>query len=126
MHPLEVPEWKWEHITMDFVTGLPKSPRGNDAIWVIVDRLTKSARFLAMKVSHPINKLAQQYVDNIIRLHGVLVSIVSDCDPRFTSRFWGSLQKCLGTQIRLSTTYHPQMDGQSERTIQILEDMLRA
>jgi len=123
---LEIPEWKWEHVTMDFVTGLPRSPRGNDAIWVVVDRLTKSAHFLAMKVSQPISKLAHQYVSEIVRLHGVPVSIVSDRDPRFTSRFWSSLQKCLGTQLSLSTAYHPQTDGQSERTIQTLKDMLRA
>ena len=109
-----------------FRNGVTKKPRGNDALWVIVDRLTKSAHFLAIKVSQHISKLAHQYVKEIVRLHGVPVSIVSDQDPRFTSRFWGSLQKCLGTQIKLSMAYHPQIDGQSERTIQTLEDMLRA
>lgn len=109
---------------MDFVTGLPRSPKGNDAIWVIVGRLSKSAHFLAMKVGQPISKLTQQYLNEIVRFHGVPMSIVSDRDPRFTSRFWGSLHKCLGTQLRLSTTYHPQTDGQSEKTIQTLEDML--
>jgi len=99
---------------------------GNDTIWVIVDRLTKSAHFLPMKVGQPVSKLVQLYINEIIRLHGTAVSIVSDRDPRFTSRFWESLQKCLGTQLRLSTSYHPQTDGQSERTIQTMEDMLRA
>ena len=70
LQPLEISEWKWEHVTMDFVTGLPRSPKGNDAIWVVVDRLTKSAHFLAMKVSQPISKLAHQYVNEIVRLHG--------------------------------------------------------
>ncbi|XP_052206831.1 uncharacterized protein LOC127811164 [Diospyros lotus] len=82
---------------MEFVTGLLRSPKGNDVIWVIVDRLSKSAHFLAMKVSQPISKLAQQYLNEIIRFHEVPVSIVSDYDPRFTSRFWGSLQKSLGS-----------------------------
>ena len=102
---------------MDFVTGLPRGPKGNDAIWVIVDRLTKSTHFLSMKVGQLVSKLAQLYIKEIIRLHGTPVSIVFNRDPRFTSRFWESLQKCLGTQLRLSTSYHPQTDGQSERII---------
>ena len=123
---LPIPVWKWEKITMDFVTGLPRTQRQHDAIWVIVDRLTKSAHFLPINVEDSLEKLAQLYVDEIVRLHGVPVSIVSDRDPRFTSRFWPSLQTTLGTRLHFSTTFHPQMDGQSERTIQTLEDMLRA
>ena len=126
VRPLEIPEWKWEHVTMDFVTGFPKGQKGNDAIWVVVDRLTKSAHFLPTRMDRPVRKFAEQYIGEIIRLHGTPVSIVSDRDPRFTSRFWGSLQECLGTQLNLSTAYHPQTDGQSERTIQTLEDMLRS
>ncbi|KAL5773512.1 hypothetical protein ACOSQ2_013436 [Xanthoceras sorbifolium] len=99
---------------------------GHDAIWVIVDRLTKSAHFLPIRNNYSIDKLAQLYVDEIVRLHGTPVSIVSDRDPRFTSRFWPSLQKALGTRLNFSTAFPPQMDGQSERTIQNLEDMLRA
>ena len=126
LQPLEIPEWKWEHITMDFVTGLPRTSRKHDAIWVIVDRLTKSAHFLPINVSDPMEKLAKLYIQEIVRLHGVPVSIVSDRDPRFTSRFWQALQRALGSDLRFSTAFHPQTDGQSERTIQILEDMLRA
>ena len=111
---------------MDFVIGFPKGLKGNDAIWVIVDRLTKSAHFLPTKMDRPVRKFAEQYIGEIIRLYGTLVSIVSDWDPRFTSRFLGSLQECMGTQLNLSTAYHPQTDGQSERTIQTLEDMLRS
>jgi len=111
---------------MDFVTGFPKNQKGNDAIWVIIDRLTKSAHFLPTRMDKPVRKFAEQYIGEIIRLHGTPVSIVSDRDPRFTSRFWGSLQECMGTQLNLSTAYHPQTDGQSERTIQTLEDMLRS
>ena len=123
---LPIPVWKWEKITMHFVTGLPRTQRQHDAIWVIVDRLTKSAHFLPIIVEDSLEKLVQLYVDEIVRLHGVLVSIVSDRDPRFTSRFWPSLQAVLGTRLHFSTTFHPQTDGQSERTIQTLEDMLRA
>ena len=111
---------------MDFVTGLPRSPRGHDAIWVIVDRLTKTAHFLPIQVTDSIEKLSRLYIREIIRLHGILVSIVSNRDPRFTARFWQGLQSALGTNLLFSTAYHPQTDGQSERTIQILEDMLRA
>ena len=126
LQPLPIPQWKWEKITMDFVVGLPHCKNGYDAIWVIVDRLTKSAHFLPMKNSDSIEKLAELYVKEIVRLHGTPVSIVSDRDPRFTSRFWPSLQRALGTRLHFSTTFHPQTDGQSERTIQTLEDMLRA
>lgn len=126
LRPLEIPEWKWDAITMDFVTGLPRTPTGSDSIWVVVDRLTKSAHFLPIKITHPLDRLAHIYIKEIVRLHGVPSSIVSDRDPRFTSRFWGPLQEALGTQLRFSTACHPQTDGQSKRTIQTLEDMLRA
>ncbi|OMO58913.1 reverse transcriptase [Corchorus capsularis] len=126
LQPLPIPEWKWEHITMDFVSGLPRSPRGHESVWVIVDRLTKSAHFIALKVGYSLEKLAALYVREIVRLHGVPVSIVSDRDSRFVAEFWGSLHKALGTKLNFSTAFHPQTDGQSERTIQILEDMLRA
>ncbi|KAJ9561776.1 hypothetical protein OSB04_006936 [Centaurea solstitialis] len=122
----EIPEWKWEQISMDFVTKLPKTKKGNDTIWVIVDRLTKSAHFLPIKETYSIDKLAQLYVGEIVMRHGVPISIISDRDSRFTSRFWQSLQAALGTRVDLSTAYHPQTDGQTERTIQTLEDMLRA
>ncbi|KAL1549147.1 hypothetical protein AAHA92_17282 [Salvia divinorum] len=126
LQPLEIPEWKWEHIAMDFVTGLPKTRQGNTIIWVIIDRLTKSAHFIPIPVTHGSDKLVRIYVKEIIRLHGVPVTITSDRDTRFTSRFWISLQRELGTQLNFSTAFHPQTDGQSERTIQTLEDMLRA
>ena len=126
LQPLSIPEWKWEHITMDFVTRLPRTLGGDNAIWVIVDRLTKSAHFLPMKVNFSMDRLASLYIKEIVRMHGVPVSIVSDRDPRFTSRFWHSLQKALGTKLSFSTAFHPQTDGQSERVIQVLEDLLRA
>jgi hypothetical protein len=102
---------------MDFVVGLPKALGGQDDIWVIVDRLTKSAHFLPIKNTDSMEKLADLYVRDIVRLHGVPVSIVSDRDPRFTSRFWEKLQSAMGMKLNFSTAYHPQTDGQSERTI---------
>ncbi|RVW68091.1 Retrovirus-related Pol polyprotein from transposon 17.6 [Vitis vinifera] len=126
LQPLPIPEWKWDNITMDFVIGLPRTRSKKNGVWVIVDRLTKSAHFLAMKTTDSMNSLAKLYIQEIVRLHGIPVSIVSDRDPKFTSQFWQSLQRALGTQLNFSTAFHPQTDGQSERVIQILEDMLRA
>ncbi|GKA48079.1 putative reverse transcriptase domain-containing protein [Tanacetum coccineum] len=122
----DIPEWKWEKITMDFITKLPKMAAGFDSIWVIVDRLTKSAHFLPMRETDSTEKLTRLYMKEIVARHGIPVSIISDRDSHFTSRVWKSLHKALGTQLDLSTAYHPQTDGQSERTIQTLEDMLRA
>ena len=113
MQPLEVPEWKWDSISMDFVTGLPNTSRGHDSIWVIVDRLTKSAHFIPINISFPVSKLAEIYTSVIVKLHGVPLCIVSDRDPRFTSDFWKSLQEALGSKLRLSSAYHPQTDGQT-------------
>ncbi|GJU48056.1 putative reverse transcriptase domain-containing protein [Tanacetum coccineum] len=122
----EIPEWKWEKITMDLVTKLPKSSSGYDAIWVVVDRLTKSAHFLPIREDYKTEKLARIYINEIVARHGVPVSIISDRDGRFASHLWQALQKALGTKLNMSTAYHPETDGQSERTIQTLEDMLRA
>ncbi|GJT62208.1 putative reverse transcriptase domain-containing protein [Tanacetum coccineum] len=122
----EIPEWKWDNITMDFITKLPRSSQGFDTIWVIVDRLTKSAHFLPIRENDPLDKLARLYLNRIVARHGIPASIICDRDGRFTSNFWKSFQKALGTDISMSTAYHPETDGQSERTIQTLEDMLRA
>ncbi|KAL4310797.1 hypothetical protein GQ457_01G013250 [Hibiscus cannabinus] len=111
---------------MDFVSGFPLTPKKNDAIWVIVDRFTKSAHFLPIRKDFSYQKMVELYIREIIRLHGVPKSIISERDSRFTSRFWKSLQTALGTRLKLSTAFHPQTDGQSERVIQVLEDMLRA
>ncbi|GJU73238.1 putative reverse transcriptase domain-containing protein [Tanacetum coccineum] len=117
--------WKWERIAMDFVTKLPMTSSGNDTIWVIVDRLTKSAYFLPMRKDFKMDRLARLYLNEIVARHSVLISIISDCDSRFMSRFWLSMQEALGTRLDMSTAYHPQTDCQSLRTIQTLEDMLR-
>nr|GEV15629.1 reverse transcriptase domain-containing protein [Tanacetum cinerariifolium] len=121
-----IPKWKWDNITMDFITKLHKSSQGFDTIWVIVDRLTKSAHFLPIRENDPLEKLARLYLNKIVARHGIPVSIICDSDGRFTSNFWKSFQKALGTELSMSTAYHPETGGQSERTIQTLKDILRA
>ncbi|KAD4585874.1 hypothetical protein E3N88_23475 [Mikania micrantha] len=122
----EIPVWKWENIAMDFITKLPRTSSGHHSIWVIVDRLSKSAHFIPIREDYRVEKLTQIYINEIVSRHGVPLSIISNRDGRFISRFWKSLQSIFGTQLDLSTAYHPQTDGQSERTIQTLEDMLRS
>ena len=121
-----IPEWKWERIAMDFVVGLPKTMGKYDSIWVIFDRLTKSAHFIPVKVTYNAEKLAKLYISEVVRLHGVPLSIISDRGTQFTSMFWKTLHVEFGTRLDLSTAFHPQTDGQSERTIQVFGDMLRA
>ncbi|GKD83736.1 reverse transcriptase domain-containing protein [Tanacetum coccineum] len=111
---------------MDFVMKLPKSSQGYDTISVIVDRLTKSTIFVPMRETNPMDKLARMYLKEVVMKHGTPVSIICDHDPWFASNFCKSLQKALGTSLDMSTAYHPQTDRQSDRTIQTLEDMLRA
>nr|GEY01254.1 putative reverse transcriptase domain-containing protein [Tanacetum cinerariifolium] len=115
----KIPERKWDNITMDFVTKLPKSLQGYNTIWVIVDRLTKSAIFTPIRETDPMDKLARIYLKEVVMRHGIPVSIISNHDSR-------SLQNALGTRLDMSTAYHPETDGQNKRTIHTLEDMLRA
>lgn len=124
--PLSIPEWKWDAISMDFVVGFPRSPRGNECVWVIIDRLTKSGHFIPVKAKRDAEYLAKKYVSQVVRYHGVPQHIVSDRDPLFASTFWQALQKALGTKHSMSTAYHPQTDGQTERLNLVMEDMLRA
>ncbi|GJS90493.1 putative reverse transcriptase domain-containing protein [Tanacetum coccineum] len=123
---LEIPKWKWERITIDFITKLPKTSNGHDTIWVIVDRLTKFAHFIPTRETDSIETFTRLYIKEIVSRHGVPISIISDRDSHFTSRFWQSLQSALDTQLHMSTAYNPETDGESKRTIQTLEDMLRA
>ena len=111
---------------MDFVVGLPKARRGFDSVLVVVDRMTKSAHFLPVKTTYGAEEYAKLYIHELVRLHGIPLSIISDHGAQFTSHFWKSFQRGLGTKVKLSTAFHPQTDGQAERTIQTLEDMLRA
>ena len=111
LQELPLPEWKWDRIAMDFVVGLPRTLKGYDSIWVIVDRLTKSAHFIPIKTTYSVAQYAQIYIQNIVSLHGVPISIISDRGTQFTSRFWQKLQEALGTQLDFSTAFHPQTDG---------------
>jgi hypothetical protein len=126
LKPLLISKWKWDEITMDFILGLPKTPTGEDSIWVVIDLLTKSAHFIPIKVKDPMDKLPRLYVQNVVRLHGVPSAIISDRDSRFILRFWQNLQKEMGTKLKFSIAFHPQINDQSEQTNQILEDMLQA
>jgi hypothetical protein len=126
LQSLPIPTWKWEDISMDFIVGLPRTAKGFDSIWVIIDRLTKIAHFLPVKVKYTVIAYAELYIAHILSLHGVPKTIVSDRGPQFVSIFWGELHKSLGTKLLHSSAYHPQTNGQTERVNQILEDMLRA
>ncbi|GJY69468.1 putative reverse transcriptase domain-containing protein [Tanacetum coccineum] len=116
----KIPKWKWKNITVDFVAKLPKTANGQDTIWVIVDRLTKSAHFLPMREDDPLEKLMRQYLKEVVTRHGVLVSIISYCDGRFTSHCWRSLYKALGTRLDMSTSYHPKLMAQ-DRHLPLVE-----
>ena len=107
LQPMDMAEWKWEHVTMDFVTHLPRTPRRHDVVWVIIDWLTKSAHFLAVRMTFTLEEFYRLYIREIVRLHGVPISIVSDRDPRFTTHFWKSFQKAMGTRLMMSTAFHP-------------------
>ncbi|KAL4011458.1 hypothetical protein IC575_028517 [Cucumis melo] len=124
LQPLSISEWKWENVSMDFITGLPRTLRGFTVIWVVVDRLTKSTHFVPGKSIYTASKWAQLYMYEIVRLHGVPVSIVSDRDARFTSKFWKGLQTAMGTRLDFCTAFHPLIAVRASN--QVLEDMLRA
>jgi hypothetical protein len=126
LQPLRIPQWKWDEIRMDFIVGLPRTRAGYDSIWVVVDRLTKSVHFIPVKTSYNSAVLAELYMSRIVCLHGVPKKIVLDRGTQFTYHFWQQLHEALGTHLNFSSAYHPQTDGQTERTNQILKDMLRA
>jgi hypothetical protein len=126
LQPLPIPSWKWEDISMDFIVGLPNTSLRHDSVWVIVDRLTKTAHLIPVHTTYNAKKYAKIYLDQIVRLHGIPKTIISDRGAQFAARFWEQLQDALGTKLIRSSAYHPQTDGQTERVNQILEDMLRA
>jgi hypothetical protein len=115
LQPLSIPSWKWEDISMDFIICLPNTSQKHDSIWVIVDRLTKIAHFLPVHTTYTTKKYAEVYLDQIVRLHGVPKTIISDRVAQFIARFWEQLQFALGTKLIRSSEYHPQTDGQTER-----------
>jgi hypothetical protein len=123
---LSIPEWKWENICMDFIVGLPRTLRGYNSIWVIVDRLTKSAHFIPISTTNRVRQYAELYISHIIRYHGIPKTIISDRGSFFVARFWKQLRECLGTHFLRSLAYHPQTGGQNEWVNQIIEDMLCA
>jgi hypothetical protein len=114
---LEILEWKWENIAMDIVVGLPRSPCGKDAIWVVINRLTKVAHFIPMKQTSSAVDLVPLYIKEVVRLHGVPKSTMSDRDSKLVSKFWQSLHNAMGTKMDMSVVFHPQTDRHSERTI---------
>jgi hypothetical protein len=126
LQPLKILVWKWEEIRMDFIVGLPHTQAGYDSIWVIVDRLTKVVHFILVKTTYSGAKHAELYMSRIVCLHGVPKKIVSDRGSQFTSKFWEKLHESMDTRLNFSSTYHPQTDGQTKRTNQILDDILRA
>ena len=126
LQPLSIPSWKWEDISMDFIVGIPKTAKGYDSIWVVVDCFTKSAHFIPVKAGYKSHQYAELYIARIVSLHGIPKTIISDRGSQFVARFLEQLHAALGTQLIRSSAYHPQTDGQTERINQILEDMLRA
>ena len=117
LQSLHVPSWKWDDISMDFIVGLPKTSKGWDSVWVIVDHLTKIAHFLPVKVLYPTTTYAKLYIDRILSLHGVPKTIVSDQGTPFISKFWAKLHKSMGTKLIHNSSYRPQTVGQTERVI---------
>jgi hypothetical protein len=126
LHPLPIPERKWECVSTDLIVQLPKTKNGYDAIATFVDKLTKMAHFVPTTTTVDAPKYAQVYFDNVVRHHGLQRSIVSDRDPRFTSKFWDNLMRLCGTNLARSTAYRPQTDGQTERAHRTIEEILRA
>jgi hypothetical protein len=126
LQPLKVPEWKWEEIDMDFIAGLPRTRDGYHSIWFIMDRLTKVAHFIPMRTTYSGAQLAESYMSRIVCLHGVPTKIVSERGTQFTSRFWKRSLESMYTKLNFSSAYHLHTDGQTERTNQVLEDILRA
>lgn len=124
LQPLPIPQGAWQDITMDFIEKLPKY-EGYDTILVVVDRFSKYAHFMALKHPFSAQQVAQILLDQVVKLHGLPKTIVSGRDKIFSSSFWTHLLKLLGTKLNLSTAYHPQMDGQSERVNQCVEMYFR-
>jgi hypothetical protein len=125
LQPLPIPEWKWEVVIMDFITKLPRTSKQYDAIMVVVDKLNKVSHFIPMKVTHKATNVVDIYMREVTCLHDIPKTIVSDKDPKFTSKFWKGLFKGFETNMKFNTTYHPESNGKTERVNQVIEDMIR-
>jgi DNA-directed RNA polymerase subunit E'/Rpb7 len=125
LQPLPIPEWKWEVVTMDFITGLPRTTKLHDSIMVVVDKLTKATHFIPLKTTHKAANVADIFIKEVAQLQGIPKTIVSNRDPKFTSNFWKGLFKGFRTNLHFSTSYHPEFDGQTERVNKVIEDILR-
>jgi hypothetical protein len=111
LHPLKIPQWKWEEISMDFITGLPRTQKGYDSIWVIMDRMAKVTHFIPVKTTYKVSQLAELYRARIVSLHGVPKKIILDRGSQFTPRFWKSFHESKDAKLNFSIAYHPQTDG---------------
>ena len=125
LQPLPIPSWKWEIISLDFVTRLPKNQNLNDSIMGVVDKLSKATHFILVKTTYKAANIDDIFLKQIFRLHGIPKVIISDRDPKFTGNFWKTLFKGLNTTLNFSTSFHPQTDGKTERVNQVLEYLLR-
>ncbi|GJP52473.1 hypothetical protein CLOM_g11582, partial [Closterium sp. NIES-68] len=126
LQPLPVPEQPWQVVSLDFITGLPPTSSGHDAILVVIDKFSKMGHFIPTHTTARTEETAQLFVRYIISQHGIPTTLISDRDPKFTSKFWKELMSLLGTKLAMSSAYHPQTDGQTERLNQIVEQLLRA
>jgi transposase InsO family protein len=125
LQPLPIPEWKWDVVTMDFITGLPRTRKQHDSIMMVVEKLTKAAHFVPLKTTHRATEVVDMFLKEVARLHGIPKTIMYDRDLKFTSNFWKGLFKGFRTNLNFSTSYHPESDGQIERVNRVIEDMLR-
>jgi hypothetical protein len=125
LQPLPIPEWKWEVVTMDFIIGLHRTSKQHDSIMVVVDKLTKSTHFIPLKTTQKAADVADIFLKEVARLHGIPKTIVSDRDLKFTLNFWKGLFKGFRTNLNFSTVYHPESDGQTERVNRVIKNILR-
>jgi hypothetical protein len=125
LQPLPIPQWKWEVVTMDFITGLPRTSKQHDAIMVVMDKLTKATHFITLKTTHKATYVVDIYMRELARLHGIPKTIVFDKAPKFTLMFWKCLFKGFGTNLNFNIAYYLEFDGKTERVNQVIEDMLR-
>jgi hypothetical protein len=126
MQPLSIPAWKWDDISIDFIVRLLLTPRKHDSIWLIVERLTKTAHFIPVHTTYSAERYAEIYVDLVVRLHDIPKTILSERGTQFVAHFYAQVHESLGTKLIHSSSYHPQTDGQTERVNQLVEGMLRA